>query len=97
MPGDGALYLIGVLFLIVLAALWFFLPFAVFGIQPKIEKVLIELKRTNELLEGLQTAFQTIAESARQPSGVSIIKCRQCGKEHSDSSAACPFCGHQRA
>ena len=60
--------LIAGIFLFVLAVLWFFLPFAVFGIQPKIDSVLAEIKRTNELLEGLQASFQTIADSATQPS-----------------------------
>jgi len=41
---------IGMLFLIILAILWFFLPFAVFGTKPKIDKLLAELKRGNDLL-----------------------------------------------
>lgn len=43
-------YAIGWIFLLMLGALWFFLPFAVFGTQPKIQKLLAVAKRTNELL-----------------------------------------------
>jgi hypothetical protein len=39
-----------VIFLIVLAILWFFLPFAVFGTKPLIEQLIVETRKNNELL-----------------------------------------------
>ncbi len=50
MEAGGALYIVGVLFLFVLAVLWFFLPFAIFGTQPKLDKMLAETQKTNALL-----------------------------------------------
>lgn len=55
MPIDGTLYLIGIAFLATLAILWFFLPFAVFGTQPKLSELLTEVKRTNQLLVDLRS------------------------------------------
>ncbi len=54
MEAFGVLTVIGVVFLIILAILWFLLPFAVFGTQPKIEKLIEEAKRTNALLEQIR-------------------------------------------
>ncbi len=33
-----------------LAILWFFLPVAIYGIQPKLDKILMEIRHTNALL-----------------------------------------------
>jgi hypothetical protein len=55
--GVGLLGVFAIAFLAVLAILWFFLPFAVFGIQPKIDKMLAEQKRTNELLTEINAAL----------------------------------------
>jgi hypothetical protein len=38
------------IFLIVLALLWFFLPFAVFGIKDLLTQILKELRTTNAIL-----------------------------------------------
>lgn len=93
----GLLGVIGIVFLIILAVLWFFLPFAVFGIQPKIEKVLAEMKRTNDLLFEIRSDIKRLGEQAAgRPSAVTAITCQQCHREHSDGSAACPFCGFRR-
>jgi len=70
LASGGVLYLIVVVFLFVLAVLWFFLPFAVFGIQPKIEKVLAEQQRTNELLAEIKVE---IGKSATAASGAAPI------------------------
>ena len=44
----GILHVIGMIFLFILAVLWFFLPFAIFGTQPKIDKLLVEAKSANQ-------------------------------------------------
>jgi zinc-ribbon domain len=31
-----------------------------------------------------------------QGAGVALIKCKECGKEHSDDAKACPHCGYTR-
>ena len=52
MEEAGVLYLVVGLFLIVLAILWFLLPFAIFGTKPKLDELLAETKKTNtELAE----------------------------------------------
>lgn len=43
-----------VIFLMVLAVLWFFLPFAVFGIKDLLQQLINETKKNNELLSKLQ-------------------------------------------
>lgn len=51
MTGLSGLF---VIFLIVLAVLWFLLPFAVFGVKDLLQQMLYETKKTNELLAQLQ-------------------------------------------
>ena len=42
------------LFLLVLAVLWFFLPFAIFGTKDKLSELIRETKKTNEELKKLR-------------------------------------------
>jgi len=42
-----------ILFLVVLAVLWFLLPFAVFGIKDRLDVLIRESQKTNELLRSL--------------------------------------------
>jgi hypothetical protein len=44
------LSIIALLFLLVLAVLWFLLPFAVFGVKDYLADLVKEQKKTNELL-----------------------------------------------
>lgn len=46
----GGLGVFWVLFLVVLALLWFILPFAVFGIKDRLDKLIKEQATTNKLL-----------------------------------------------
>jgi hypothetical protein len=50
----GILYVIGMIFLFILAILWVFLPFAIFGTQPKIDKLLVEAKSANRHLADIR-------------------------------------------
>ena len=50
---GGTLGIAVFVFLIVLAILWFCLPFAVFGLKPLLREILAEQKQTNRNLEGL--------------------------------------------
>ena len=43
---DGVYFFV-VLFLVVLAILWFFLPFAIFGTKSKLDSLIHEMKSTN--------------------------------------------------
>jgi len=51
MGAYAGLSFIVVIFLIVLAILWFFLPFAIFGTKDLIEQQIKESKETNKLLK----------------------------------------------
>ena len=52
MDEAGVLYIVVALFLVVLAILWFLLPFAIFGTKPKLDELLVETRKTNtELAE----------------------------------------------
>ena len=59
----GGIYLAVVLFLVVLAILWFFLPFAIFGTKAKLDLLIQEMKRTNMKLEQLQEQFADAGQS----------------------------------
>ena len=54
---------LGVFFLVILAALWFLLPFAVFGIKEKLNEIIKETRVTNEKLEKLRAAISPPSES----------------------------------
>lgn len=55
MEALGGFYLIVVLFLFVLAILWFLLPFAIFGTKDKLSELITENKKTNEQLAALRS------------------------------------------
>lgn len=44
-----------ILFLFALSVLWFFLPFAIFGIKDKLNALILESKKTNEHLSALRS------------------------------------------
>ncbi len=64
---EGSIYGIPIVVvgsvLVLVAILWFFLPFAVFGIQSKLEKILMEIRHTNALLNRI--ASDTKAPDAK--------------------------------
>lgn len=49
----GGMSAIVIIFLIILSILWFLLPFAVFGIKGKLDEIIEEKKKTNQLLKDL--------------------------------------------
>ena len=46
----GILYLVGIIFLFILAVCWLVLPFALIGTKPLLRELLAETKRTNAIL-----------------------------------------------
>ena len=50
----GGLYVGIALFLLVLAILWFFLPFAIFGTKDKLNQLIRETQETNEELRRIR-------------------------------------------
>jgi len=68
MEGMGAMFggifgLVIIIFLLILAILWFILPFAIFGIKPKLDKILEELDKTNRLLANFASASKLASSS----------------------------------
>ena len=64
---SGVLGLIVFLFLFVLAVLWFFLPFAIFGTKDKLAALIAESKKTNvELARVVAELAATRAEMAQR-------------------------------
>jgi hypothetical protein len=97
LESAGVLGVLAVAFLATLAILWFFLPFAIFGIQPKIKEALAELKRGNDLLFEIRADIKRLADEATgHASTVATVTCKNCHKEHSDITPTCPFCGFRR-
>lgn len=58
----GGIYLFVVLFLVVLAILWFFLPFAIFGTKPKLDALIHEMKLMNVELGKLRDQLTTLPQ-----------------------------------
>ena len=71
----GGIYLFIFLFLVVLAILWFLLPFAVFGTKPKLDQLIAETKKTNAELERLreQMAVPKVAKSTEPGSSTAAM------------------------
>ncbi len=59
----GSLYVLVVIFSLIFAVLWLILPFAIFGIKPLLNKLLVELKETNQYLSELVEENDTNEES----------------------------------
>ena len=57
MEEAKVLYVLLFIFLLVLGLLWFLLPFAVFGIKPKMDALLQEAKTMNETLFDIRDAL----------------------------------------
>lgn len=51
---TGTMMALAMVFLIVLAIAWLLLPFAMFGLKPRLDKLTEEARRTNRLLEGMR-------------------------------------------
>ncbi len=67
---SGVLGLVVILFLFVLAVLWFFLPFAIFGTKDKLAALIVESRKTNvELSRVVAELAATRAEMARIKGG----------------------------
>lgn len=58
MEALGGMYLLMVLFLIVLGICWLILPFALIGTKPILRDILVESRKTNELLQRMTPKSQ---------------------------------------
>lgn len=59
------------LFLVVLGVLWFLLPFAIFGIKDRLDNLVREQRRSNELLEQMTRSAQPAVGPPVQAAGFS--------------------------
>lgn len=55
---GGTVGAILIAFLIVLGIAWFLLPFAMFGLKPRIDELTKETRKTNALLEQIRNGQQ---------------------------------------
>ncbi len=55
---SGTVGAILIAFLIVLGIAWFLLPFAMFGLKPRIDELTKETRKTNALLEQIRNGQQ---------------------------------------
>ncbi len=68
----GGLGIFVVLFLLFLSVLWFLLPFAIFGTKAKLDAIIAENMRTNELLKSLVSEIRASkSEGAANKAGTS--------------------------
>lgn len=66
---GGSFGIIIILFLFVLALLWFLLPFAIFGTKDKLAAIIVESRKTNAELERIASELSaTRADLALQRS-----------------------------
>jgi hypothetical protein len=54
-----------VIILVVLAILWFFLPFAVFGTKPKLDALIAEARKLNKTMETLVSQQRVLVEQQK--------------------------------
>lgn len=66
MEDLSGMYLVVFVFLVVLALLWFLLPFAVFGIKDKLGALLAEVKIANKQLGELKSEIVTLKSGDSQ-------------------------------
>ena len=57
---GGGFGLVVIVFLFILAVLWFLLPFAIFGTKDKLTELIAESKKTNELLIDLRSEVSVL-------------------------------------
>ena len=62
MSALGGTYFLVVIFLLVLAILWFFLPFAIFGTKAKLDALIQEMRKMNTELVKLREQFSAKVE-----------------------------------
>jgi Tfp pilus assembly protein PilO len=62
---DGVVVVVVVLFLFVLAILWFLLPFAIFGTKDKLSELIAETKKTKEQLGDLRSDIAALKNDAK--------------------------------
>ena len=82
-------YVFGVIFLIVLAILWFFLPFAIFGTKDRLDRLIAATEQTNRELARLKIMFEKFANDDH----VSTVSCARCGAAAPADATTCPGCG----
>jgi hypothetical protein len=61
----GIVYLIVALVAVVAGVLWILLPFAVFGIKPRLDNILAELRQTNAALKNLGDQNRVLVEQQK--------------------------------
>lgn len=66
-PGGSLIVAIIIAFLIVLAILWFLLPFAVFGTKAKLDDLKTELESTNKNLQLILAELKYKQSSDKDP------------------------------
>ncbi|MDH5517412.1 MAG: hypothetical protein OEY36_06295 [Gammaproteobacteria bacterium] len=59
---GGGFGLVVILFLFILAILWFLLPFAIFGTKDKLTELIQESQKTNEQLAALRDQLASISD-----------------------------------
>lgn len=62
MEGLVGLSVVFVLFGVLMAILWIILPFAVFGIKPKLDALLTDLRQTNVHLKSMSDQQRVLVE-----------------------------------
>lgn len=60
------IYVLVVIFGVITVILWFILPFAVFGIKDKMDELIAEQKRTNDLLRSEESEIGKLERLIRQ-------------------------------
>ena len=67
--GGGILYLAIAIFLFVLAIVWILLPFAIFGIKDRLDRIIVGQNKTNAELWELRSAMsRQVSAPPVQPS-----------------------------
>ena len=62
---PAGLVIVIALFLILVAILWFLLPFAVFGMKPRMDKLEVQAKEANETLKEIEKQLLAMNKQAK--------------------------------
>lgn len=66
---GGIGMMIIMIFVVVLAILWFILPFAVFGLKSRMDRILTEIRQTNDLLNENVQYMKRLTDEAEKKLG----------------------------
>ncbi len=101
MEALGAFGGVLIIFAIIIGILWIILPFAVFGIKERLDRMITLLKQNNEIMNRLIKKPQTNSSEVKAENEIKLANahnwlCKNCGEENSYYKSKCVKCGYNK-